>query len=85
MKTETRGVSVGKEVRIIKCGATLRIIMADDALDGIADSDEGGVMIMCETCNVWQHVQCMGVHEDDLPEHYHCERCQPSLHVELLK
>lgn len=28
-------------------------------------------------CRVWQHVDCMGVDRDDIPEIYHCERCQP--------
>lgn len=60
-------------------------IVADNALDAIADSDEGGLMVMCDTCNVWQHAQCMDVPEDDVPDHYYCEQCEPSLHVELLK
>jgi hypothetical protein len=61
------------------------LIVADDALDAIAESDEGGLMVECEGCNVWQHAQCMDVPEDDVPEHYYCEQCDPSLHVELLK
>ncbi|PVG00391.1 hypothetical protein CPB86DRAFT_755021, partial [Serendipita vermifera] len=52
---------------------------------GKGDSDEGGLMVMCETCKVWQHTQCMEIAEDEVPEHYYCEICQPSLHTELLK
>ena len=50
-----------------------------------SDSEEGGLMVMCETCKVWQHTNCMDVPEDDVPDHYYCEECMPSLHVELLK
>jgi hypothetical protein len=60
---------------------------ADVALDATADSDEGGLMVMCEICNVWQHVRCMDIPEEELPEleHYYCEKCKPEHHVELLK
>lgn len=42
-------------------------------------------MVMCETCKVWQHAHCMELAEEDIPEHYYCELCEPSHHVELLK
>ncbi|KZV70677.1 hypothetical protein PENSPDRAFT_651267 [Peniophora sp. CONT] len=52
------------------------------------DGDETGeFMVQCETCDVWQHGQCMGFPtEADLPEgEYHCELCRPDLHVERLE
>jgi hypothetical protein len=44
-------------------------------------------MVQCETCNAWQHGLCMGYYsEADLPPgDYHCERCRPDLHTEILE
>ncbi|KAG8761067.1 hypothetical protein FRC14_007848 [Serendipita sp. 396] len=52
---------------------------------GKSDGDEGGLMVMCEGCKVWQHVHCMDLAEEDVPDHYYCEECKPELHIELLK
>ncbi|VDB95149.1 unnamed protein product [Peniophora sp. CBMAI 1063] len=52
------------------------------------DGDETGeFMVQCETCDVWQHGQCMGFPtEADLPPgEYHCELCRPDLHVDRLE
>ncbi|KAH9961561.1 hypothetical protein BC827DRAFT_1202858 [Russula dissimulans] len=53
------------------------------------DDDEGAgeFFVQCETCNVWQHGQCMGIGNEDAvkADHYYCEQCRPDLHVELLK
>ncbi|KAI0279343.1 hypothetical protein BGY98DRAFT_969102 [Russula aff. rugulosa BPL654] len=55
----------------------------------IGDDDEsaGEFFVQCETCNVWQHGQCMGIRNEDAvkADHYFCEKCRPDLHVELLK
>ncbi|CAO3566745.1 unnamed protein product [Mortierella alpina] len=38
-------------------------------------------MVMCETCQVWQHCSCVGLGEGKAtPELYYCELCQPQLH-----
>ena len=29
------------------------------------------------TFSVWQHVDCMGVDRDDIPDKYLCEKCEP--------
>lgn len=43
-------------------------------------------MAQCEECETWQHGKCMGFGEEaDLPEHYYCELCRPTLYVDLLK
>ncbi|XP_046358620.1 histone-lysine N-methyltransferase ASH1L-like [Haliotis rufescens] len=34
-----------------------------------------GLMIMCETCNIWQHCDCVGISGD--VERYTCEICDP--------
>lgn len=35
-------------------------------------------------CRVWQHVDCMGVEREHIPEMYLCEVCQPR-HVDRRK
>ena len=48
------------------------------------DADAGEYMVQCETCNVWQHVLCMG-YDLQIESEYHCEQCKPERHQELLK
>ena len=31
----------------------------------------------CCGCSVWQHVDCMGVDRNNIPEDYMCELCDP--------
>ncbi|RDD37703.1 SET domain-containing protein 5 [Trichoplax sp. H2] len=38
---------------------------------------DDGYMICCDKCGVWQHLLCMGIHSDDIPELYFCEQCHP--------
>ncbi|KAH9991781.1 hypothetical protein BJV77DRAFT_1005698 [Russula vinacea] len=54
---------------------------------GDDDESAGEFFVQCETCNVWQHGQCMGIRNEDAvkADHYFCEKCRPDLHVELLK
>lgn len=51
------------------------------------DEDSGEAWIACDTCGAWQHNVCVGmsVFTEDVPNHYYCERCQPSMHQELLE
>ena len=44
--------------------------------------DEGGTMIQCEECGVWQHCDCMGLVK--IPKHYYCEGCRPIDHPYFL-
>lgn len=49
--------------------------------------DEGGrTMICCDTCQAWQHNDCMGITEveKEMPDTYLCEQCDPSGHKPLL-
>lgn len=54
----------------------------DDEDDGITrcicefDHDDG-YMICCDKCSVWQHIECMGISSDAVPENYLCDQCQP--------
>ncbi len=50
------------------------------------DEDDDRVMIVCDSCEAWQHNECMEVSEntEDLPDQYFCERCKPEDHRELL-
>ncbi|GFQ91106.1 hypothetical protein TNCT_277941 [Trichonephila clavata] len=34
-------------------------------------------MICCDRCLVWQHVDCMGLDRNNIPETYLCEKCEP--------
>ncbi|KAI8320939.1 hypothetical protein GQ54DRAFT_305160 [Martensiomyces pterosporus] len=42
---------------------------------GIDDDD--GFTIQCENCLVWQHAVCVGVEQDNVPDEYLCEKCNP--------
>ncbi|KAA1129832.1 hypothetical protein PGTUg99_004307 [Puccinia graminis f. sp. tritici] len=60
----------------------------DEAADDMADdgvircicsvTTDDGFTIQCETCEVWQHAVCVNVPIDEVPEHYFCDRCDPS-------
>ncbi|KAF9570313.1 hypothetical protein EC968_001978 [Mortierella alpina] len=48
--------------------------------------DDEGIMVMCETCQVWQHCSCVGLGEGKAtPELYYCELCQPQLHPFIVR
>lgn len=53
----------------------------------VENEDDKRAMICCETCNAWQHNECMEVSEDDdeLPDEYYCEQCRPRDHKALLE
>lgn len=53
----------------------------------VENEDDKRAMICCESCNAWQHNECMEVSEDDdeLPDEYYCERCRPRDHKALLE
>ncbi|XP_072097645.1 inactive histone-lysine N-methyltransferase 2E isoform X6 [Mobula birostris] len=38
---------------------------------------DDGYMICCDKCSVWQHIDCMGIDRQHIPETYLCDRCQP--------
>ncbi|KAI9266581.1 hypothetical protein BDA99DRAFT_558644 [Phascolomyces articulosus] len=40
-----------------------------------------GLMVQCDKCEVWQHCDCVGLTERDLPDLYYCDHCQPNNHV----
>lgn len=50
------------------------------------DKDDERAMIQCDSCQAWQHNECMEVSEDpdELADDYFCELCRPEDHVELL-
>ncbi|TPX46525.1 hypothetical protein SeMB42_g03651 [Synchytrium endobioticum] len=39
--------------------------------------DDDGYTIQCERCMVWQHMACVGITADTVPDTYLCERCYP--------
>merc|ERR1719481_1190681 len=38
---------------------------------------DDGYMICCDKCSVWQHVVCMGLDRNNIPDEYLCEICKP--------
>eukprot|EP00092_Neocalanus_flemingeri_P038323 GFUD01041722.1.p1 GENE.GFUD01041722.1~~GFUD01041722.1.p1 ORF type:complete len:2117 (-),score=667.90 GFUD01041722.1:649-6999(-) len=38
---------------------------------------DDGYMICCDKCFVWQHVVCMGLDRNNIPDEYLCEKCHP--------
>lgn len=51
------------------------------------DEDDERKMVVCDSCEAWQHNECMEISEndDELPEQYFCEQCRPDLHKLLLE
>ncbi|KAI9313876.1 hypothetical protein BX666DRAFT_555477 [Dichotomocladium elegans] len=40
-----------------------------------------GLMVQCDKCEVWQHCDCVGLTENEMPELYYCDHCQPDNHI----
>ncbi|KAJ1918891.1 SET domain-containing protein 3 [Mycoemilia scoparia] len=40
-------------------------------------SDDDGYTVQCENCNVWQHVVCVINENENVPDEYLCEICEP--------
>ncbi|XP_065912413.1 uncharacterized protein [Dysidea avara] len=38
---------------------------------------DDGYMICCDGCSVWQHIECMQVDPNNVPDKYMCEHCEP--------
>ncbi|KAJ1734460.1 SET domain-containing protein 3 [Coemansia biformis] len=63
--------------------------MRDTSGDSTPDEDQGvircicniddddGFTIQCENCLVWQHAVCVDVEQDNVPDEYLCEKCNP--------
>ncbi|KIJ49549.1 hypothetical protein M422DRAFT_27915 [Sphaerobolus stellatus SS14] len=52
----------------------------------VEEDEEGyGLMVMCETCSVWQHAICVNLSADQAEQDYYCEQCRPDLHPDLIK
>ncbi|KAG2225824.1 hypothetical protein INT45_007068 [Circinella minor] len=45
--------------------------------------NNSGLMVQCDKCEVWQHCDCVGLTEQEIPELYYCDECQPNNHVVL--
>ncbi|XP_062020454.1 PHD finger protein At1g33420 [Rosa rugosa] len=49
-----------------------------DCICGTKD-DDGERMLACDTCGVWQHTRCAGIHcSDEIPAKFVCLRCMSS-------
>lgn len=50
------------------------------------DVEDTGLFVQCDNCLVWQHGYCVGLlHDDQMPETYHCELCRPDLHQVVVR
>ena len=38
---------------------------------------DDGYMICCDKCSVWQHVDCMNLDRNNIPDEFLCELCKP--------
>ncbi|KAF9135442.1 myeloid lymphoid or mixed-lineage leukemia 5 (trithorax, ) [Mortierella sp. 14UC] len=38
--------------------------------------EDEGAMVQCDKCEVWLHLECLDLAEDDVPEEYFCPTCQ---------
>ncbi|OBZ86236.1 hypothetical protein A0J61_05716 [Choanephora cucurbitarum] len=54
-----------------------------ESLFSLSLVDSIGLMVCCDQCEVWQHCECMGLDEDEIPDQYFCELCKPSDHIEV--
>ncbi|KAI4197375.1 MAG: hypothetical protein LQ346_003028 [Caloplaca aetnensis] len=50
------------------------------------NEDDDRKMIVCDSCEAWQHNECMemSLNDDELPDQYFCEKCRPDLHRDLI-
>ncbi|KAG0219195.1 myeloid lymphoid or mixed-lineage leukemia 5 (trithorax, ) [Mortierella sp. NVP41] len=69
--------------------AGLKVMEEISECDDEADGDEEGIimcvcgskedegaMVQCDKCEVWLHLECLDLSEDDVPEEYFCPTCQ---------
>ncbi|CAO3590882.1 unnamed protein product [Absidia cylindrospora] len=45
------------------------------------ETHNSGLMVQCDKCEVWQHCECTGLAEEDIPDQYYCEECKPENHA----
>ena len=38
---------------------------------------DDGYMICCDRCSAWQHVECVGIKSNCVPDTYLCDVCDP--------
>ncbi|KAI8813908.1 hypothetical protein BJ742DRAFT_787855 [Cladochytrium replicatum] len=54
----------------------------DEVTRCVCDTTEPSeYMIQCESCEVWQHCECIGITRKNTPKHYYCEECRPINHI----
>ncbi|XP_055705400.1 uncharacterized protein LOC129803087 [Phlebotomus papatasi] len=62
-ETETAPEGEGEDDSVTRCICDL--------------THDDGYMICCDKCSAWQHVDCMGIDRQNIPDEYNCEVCQP--------
>lgn len=83
VKTD-RAFNACSALRHASCADIFKLSMAarDDSwvLRCVCSSEDETTMflIQCGTCEVWQHGRCVGVTEEDVPDNFECDLCNPT-------
>ncbi|KAB7498660.1 Histone-lysine N-methyltransferase 2E [Armadillidium nasatum] len=69
----------GEETETAPEGEGEEQIQADDSITRCICNftHDDGYMIQCDRCFVWQHVDCMEIDRNNIPDEYLCEACKP--------
>ena len=51
------------------------VMLCDLIFSGFKHDD--GYMICCDKCSAWQHVECVGIKSNCVPDTYLCDVCDP--------
>ncbi|RUS27594.1 hypothetical protein BC938DRAFT_483022, partial [Jimgerdemannia flammicorona] len=84
----SKGASKGASARQQVLAAQQQLTSEDESSDAdsvtrclCGEQHHVGLMVQCDKCEVWQHCDCVGLIEKDIPDQYYCELCKPENHT----